>query len=243
MTVRKILLVDDDADIRLVGSVALRRTSGWEVSEAGAGVEALTRIAEERPDVVLLDVMMPDIDGLATLARIRSDPANADLPVIFLTARAQKTEIESYLDRGADGVIPKPFDISTLANEILRIVDARGEPEVEAEEAMAPLRESYRKRLPELVAGLDASLSGALPPARECIEAARELAHRLKGTTGSYGFDAVSAELAQIESGLDVLLSSPEEDALEGWREIGAALRRAHSAARTHSSSERGRGD
>jgi CheY-like chemotaxis protein len=229
---RKILLVDDDEDIRLVAGVALRRIAGWEVVEAESGDEALTRIAEDRPDVVLLDVMMPNVDGPATLARIRSDATTADLPVIFLTAKAQKSELESYLALGANGVIPKPFDVTTLPDEIQRVVDGR-RPEVHADDSLAPLRESYRRRLPELVAELGASLSDTVPPARKRIEAARELAHRLKGTTGSYGFDEVSAELAQIEAGLDGLLARSGGDLAMTWHEISAALRRARTAAIT----------
>ena len=228
MIPQKILLVDDDEDIRLVGAIALQRTSGWKVVEAASGREALCRIAEDRPDVVLLDVMMPDVDGPATLARIRSDPKTADLPVIFLTARAQKHEIESYLALGADGVIAKPFDVITLADEIRRIVDVSAKPDVREEDLLASIRESYRRRLPQLLAELGASLSGA--PTRERIEAARELAHRLKGTTGSYGFDEVSAELAEIEARLDGLLGPSGGDAAASWHEIAAALRRVHAA-------------
>jgi hypothetical protein len=98
---------------------------------------------------------------------------------------------------------------------------------------LAPLRESYRRRLPELVAELGASLSGTVPPARKRIEAARELAHRLKGTTGSYGFDEVSAELAQVEAGLDGLLARSGGDLAASWHEIAAALRRVRAAAIT----------
>jgi CheY-like chemotaxis protein len=127
LAIRKILIVDDDEDIRLVSETVARRIGGWDVVLAASGTEALARAREEQPDVILLDVMMPDGDGPSTLAKLREDPATADLPVIFLTARVQRRELESYRALGALGVIQKPFDATTLPDEIRRLV-AAGRP-------------------------------------------------------------------------------------------------------------------
>ncbi len=119
------MIVDDDEDIRLVGELAARRIGKWDVVLAATGEEALDRARSEQPDVILLDVMMPSIDGPATLAMLREDPDTATIPVIFLTAKVQKHEIEHYMALGATGVIAKPFDVMTLPGQIRRIVDGR----------------------------------------------------------------------------------------------------------------------
>ncbi len=125
MTITKIMIVDDDEDIRLVTELAARRIGKWDVVVAATGEEALDQARSEQPDVILLDVMMPDIDGPTTLAMLREEPDTAEIPVIFLTAKAQKQEVERYLALGATGVILKPFNVMTLADEIRCIVEGR----------------------------------------------------------------------------------------------------------------------
>jgi len=226
VTIRKVLIVDDDEDIRRVTEIALRRVGGWDVVHAASGAEALVRAREEQPDVVLLDVMMPDGDGPTTLARLRADPATAKLPVIFLTARVQRRELESYRDLGATGVIEKPFDATTLPDAIRRLVEG-GSPTGEAPvDELGPLREDYRRRLPEKLAQLEARLRNA-ERERERIGAARDLAHTLKGTSGSHGFAALCAELARIEEALDGLLAAGTDGGGAFWSELAEALRRA----------------
>jgi CheY-like chemotaxis protein len=122
VTISKILIVDDDEDIRSVSEVVARRVGQWEVVLAASGEEALERASAEQPDVILLDVMMPGMDGPATLEQLRDDPATSSIPVIFLTAKAQSHEVERYMALGADGVIVKPFEAMTLPDEIRRIV-------------------------------------------------------------------------------------------------------------------------
>jgi CheY-like chemotaxis protein len=125
VTITKIMIVDDDEDIRLVTELAARRIGKWDVVVAATGEEALDQARSEQPDVILLDVMMPDIDGPTTLAMLREEPDTAEIPVIFLTAKAQKQEVERYLALGATGVILKPFNVMTLADEIRCIVEGR----------------------------------------------------------------------------------------------------------------------
>jgi CheY-like chemotaxis protein len=117
------MIVDDDEDIRMLSGMLARRRGPWEVVLAGDGHEALALAERERPDVILLDVMMPEQDGLATLARLREDPATARIPVIFVTAKAHRRELETYRALGAVGVIGKPFDVDGFADEIRRMVE------------------------------------------------------------------------------------------------------------------------
>ena len=123
MTISKIMIVDDDEDIRLVSELTARRIGKWEVVQVADGADALERARDEKPDVILLDVMMPDVDGPTALAMLRGDPTTAGIPVIFLTARAQRHEVERYMALGATGVIVKPFDVTTLVDDIRSLVD------------------------------------------------------------------------------------------------------------------------
>lgn len=121
MDVERILLIDDEPDIRAVAALSLERVGGFSLDSAASGEEGLERARAQRPDVVLLDVMMPGLDGLETLARLRADPATAGIPVIFMTAKSQPAELDEYVAAGALGVILKPFDPLELPNEIRKL--------------------------------------------------------------------------------------------------------------------------
>ncbi len=116
------MIVDDDEDICTVAELVARRVGGWDVVVAASGREALEKARSERPDVILLDAMMPALDGPATLVKLREDPSTAAIPVIFLTAKVQRREVEHYMELGAIGVIRKPFDAMTLPDEVRRIL-------------------------------------------------------------------------------------------------------------------------
>ena len=122
MKIEKILIVDDDEDIRVITELAARRIGNWSVLSAASGEEALAVARRERPDLILLDAMMPVLDGPSTMGRLREEPATAAIPVIFLTAKVQQHEIDRYIELGARGVIRKPFDVTALPGEIHRIL-------------------------------------------------------------------------------------------------------------------------
>ena len=122
MNIRKVLLVDDDPDIRRIGELCLARLGGWEVIQSGSGFECLETAAAEQPDVILLDVMMPGMDGPTTLAKLRAIPSTASIPVIFMTARVQAHEVAAYHEQGAIGVVAKPFDPMELPGQIRNIL-------------------------------------------------------------------------------------------------------------------------
>ncbi len=114
----RILCVEDDPDIQAVIRLALERVGGFTVRLCSSGPEALDAVAGFGPDLILLDVMMPGMDGPATLSALRQLPLAARLPVIFMTAKVQPDEVAHYHRLGAVGVIAKPFDPMTLAKEI-----------------------------------------------------------------------------------------------------------------------------
>ena len=116
---RRILFVDDDRDIQLVVTMALEAVGGFSVAACSSGVEALERFPEIDPDLVLLDVMMPGMDGLETLESLRKLPNGATVPVLFMTARVQTSEMAAYRELGVVDVIAKPFNPMTLVDSIL----------------------------------------------------------------------------------------------------------------------------
>ena len=118
-----ILCVDDEPDVLFLERRTLEKIGKFKVTAVSGGLAALQAIEEVMPDLILLDVMMPEIDGPATLDMIRENPKYDDIPVIFMTARVRVNEIEEYINMGASGVIPKPFDPMKLPTEIKTIWD------------------------------------------------------------------------------------------------------------------------
>jgi len=117
MSLIRILYVDDEPDLREIAVLALELDPGFEVRSCSSGEEALAVFDAWKPDLVMLDVVMPGLDGPETLTRLRMRP-DGQVPVIFITARAQAVEAERLMALGAAGVIAKPFDPMTLARAV-----------------------------------------------------------------------------------------------------------------------------
>ncbi len=120
MQVRKVQIIEDDPYISLIAKTALERE--WSVVCADSGEAGLTMAEREMPDVILLDIRMPGMDGPETLSRLKENPATANIPVIFLTASLQTEELHHHRQLPVVGVLEKPFDPLQLANEIKKIV-------------------------------------------------------------------------------------------------------------------------
>jgi CheY-like chemotaxis protein len=120
--IERVLLIDDEEDIRTIARMSLRRVGGWAVVAAASGPEGIAEARRAPPDLILIDVMMPGCDGPMTLRMLRDDPELSSIPIIFVTAKAQRREIEELLLLGAQGVIVKPFDPMLLPDQIRRIV-------------------------------------------------------------------------------------------------------------------------
>jgi two-component system OmpR family response regulator len=124
---RHLLCIDDEEDILQVAKLSLEMVGGFQVSVCRGSKEAVGEAVRLRPDMILLDVMMPDRDGPATLAALRAEPACAGIPVVFMTAKVQPAEVAHYLGLGAVGVISKPFDPMALPDQIKGLWNSRGE--------------------------------------------------------------------------------------------------------------------
>ncbi len=117
----RVLYVDDEADIRSIVEFALEDEADLELALCGSGLEALERVTDFRPDLILLDVMMPGMDGPTTLRRLRAIPGQKRTPVAFVTAKVQPQEVEHFHALGAVEVIAKPFDPMALADQVRAI--------------------------------------------------------------------------------------------------------------------------
>lgn len=110
MGTRRILIIDDEADIRAVAQLSLELNHGWEILTAASGREGLKIAATQAPDAILLDVMMPDLDGPSTWQHLQDNTTTQAIPVIFLTAKVQAAEQRRYAELGVKAVLTKPFD-------------------------------------------------------------------------------------------------------------------------------------
>ncbi len=157
----RILIVEDEPDIQAIAQLALEAVGGFIVKVCGSGADALVIAPGFAPDLILLDVMMPGMNGLMALQALRELPATAATPVMFITAKVQPQEIARYRELGALDVIPKPFDPMTLAATISAAWERRqGKPAAVEHERFEDLRARYTARLQEKIAQVDAIWHG-----------------------------------------------------------------------------------
>lgn len=119
---RRILVVDDDEDVRRLAVMSLARVGGHDVRSVGSGAECIEELKTQLPDAVVLDVMMPVMDGPATLAAIRDSGVTYDLPVVFLTAGIVAADMDRLRSLPVSGVLHKPFDPMTLPSELAELL-------------------------------------------------------------------------------------------------------------------------
>lgn len=118
----KVLIIDDEEDTRSIASMSLSILGGMDVLEADGGEDGINKAAQNQPDVILLDMMMPVMDGESTLSNLQNHDQTKHIPVIFLTTKAMSTEIERLKRLGAVGVLTKPFDPTVLADQVREIL-------------------------------------------------------------------------------------------------------------------------
>lgn len=122
-TLSRVLHVDDEPDIREIARLALEEVGGFTVESCASGAQAIEKAPAFDPDVILLDVMMPGMSGPEVLEALRTRPETSGIPVIFMTAKVQASEIEALTELGAIGVIEKPFDPMTMSGQVAEIWD------------------------------------------------------------------------------------------------------------------------
>ena len=118
MNTKRILFIDDEDDIKTLARFCLESEAGWSMISASGGIEGIALAETEQPDAILLDAMMPELDGLQTLEKLQTNPKTKNIPIIFITAKAQASDRRRFYRAGAKGAIDKPFDSLTLASQI-----------------------------------------------------------------------------------------------------------------------------
>jgi diguanylate cyclase (GGDEF)-like protein len=217
-SLRTLLYVDDESDLRVIVQTALNLAQGLTVHTAESGEQALELARELQPDLLLLDVMMPGLDGPATLKRLRADPELARIPVIFMTAKATPDNASRFRAMGASAVIAKPFDPMQLSAKVLSLWQA-----IAAQPQLKSSDEGDEVRLREQVAGLAGKFlertgvqTVALRRLVESLQAGdasglasmHEIAHKIHGSGAMFNFPAVSACAGEIERLSQNLLAS-----------------------------------
>jgi CheY-like chemotaxis protein len=214
MTTLRVLHVDDDSDIREVVEISLGLDPGFATRSCSSGEEALVAAIGWQPDIILCDVMMPVMDGPATLMRLRENALTAGIPVIFMTARAQTRELDRFRSLGALGVIPKPFDPMTLAASVRSYVRPAHDP-------LQDLRDGFLQRVSKDVASLSQQrlvLKDGNRPT-DVLDRIKRIAHGLSGAGGIYGFAEISDAAAALEDAIIAELADPGDG-----EETGVAL-------------------
>ena len=130
MTEKQILIIDDDNDVRKTIELSLQVTTNWKLLTASSGQEGLSVAIADRPDAILLDVTMPDFDGIETLRQLQTNTATEAIPVIFLTARGMAKEQQKLKSLGVKGLISKPFDAVELGEQICSLLGWQSEPQL-----------------------------------------------------------------------------------------------------------------
>jgi two-component system OmpR family response regulator len=206
---QSVLYVDDDADICSVVETTLQVMLTCRVETATSGAQAIALAAASRPDLILLDVMMPGLDGPSTFGRLRANPATAAIPVIFMTAKVLPVEVAQFVALGAIGVIGKPFDPLTLGQQLLGLWAHahRGSPTPVAQSGRAGLvkadsladsfLERTRSDFGRLAQLWERGRGGDLGACSE-VEL---LAHSIHGAGALFGFPAISAAARAVEHG------------------------------------------
>ena len=197
----RVLYVEDEADIQAVARLALEHLGGFEVEVCSSGKEALDCIGDFKPHLVLLDIMMPGMDGPTTLQALRKTLAGRTVPVIFMTAKAQPEEIADHKRRGAIGVIPKPFDPITLADEVRKVWNLARAGTGDLEGRLAEIKRAYIAELPAKAAALEAVWRRIQAQAwqPEAVEELQRIAHNLAGSGATFGFATLSRSARALE--------------------------------------------
>jgi two-component system alkaline phosphatase synthesis response regulator PhoP len=234
MTMKTIVLIDDEEDIREVAALTLETMGDFKVFAAANGFDGVELVAAVQPDAVLLDVMMPDIDGPTTLGLIREREVTREIPVIFMTAKVQASDRRSLSSMGVSGIISKPFDPMSLALEVNDILErhfdrstgpssgsdkrpaagdnnpdyvVQREAIYEVLAACGFSREAFLENLGERIRSLDASLETIINTSGEPIESVVREFHSLAGIAGTYNFPEVSRLARRGEQLLECVVS------------------------------------
>jgi CheY-like chemotaxis protein len=226
MSPLRILHVDDEPDIRELVALSLCLDPDLAVKSCASGTDALAEAATWSPDVILMDVMMPVMDGPETLAHLRESDKTAGIPVVFMTARAQSRELAHFLSLGAAGVIAKPFDPMGLAGAVRGYLH-------HSEIAFDGLKRKFVARVLADATALAAERARMVTDPAAACEEAEQIAHGLVGAAGIHGFREVGLAAAALQRVAERARDggTASREVVEAIDRLAAAIAREMSAA------------
>jgi CheY-like chemotaxis protein len=200
---KRILVVDDDPDLLAVVSLALTALGGFEVLTCASSRDALDTAAREEPDLILLDIMMPGVDGFGVLRALREGEATAGIPIVMMSAAVRPQDTPGYQALGCIGLVAKPFDPSALPGKLEGLWGQHAERRREAHgREFESLRRAYVGELADKLRAMNdaaaALVSGGWDRAR--LEALFHLVHRMAGSSGLYRLPALSRAAGALEA-------------------------------------------
>jgi CheY-like chemotaxis protein len=203
MTAVRVLHVDDEPDIREIVELSLSLDPDVRVRSCASGGDGLAAATDWSPDLILLDVMMPNMDGPTTLTYLRQNPRTANIPVVFMTARAQPRELEHFVSLGAEGVIAKPFDPMTLAASVRNYIGGLAS-------GIAARRVSFLERTRENGRALAQARAALTDPAlaKPALERIGAIAHSIAGGGAVFGLMQMSRHAADLEAAVNARLET-----------------------------------
>jgi CheY-like chemotaxis protein len=208
---KQVLVVDDDADLLAVVSLALSALGGLTVETCPSPLKAVETARAFGPDLVLLDVMMPELDGPGVLRALRDQPATGSIPVVIMSAQADGRQAE-YAALGCAGVIRKPFDPVGLPSRLEEVWDGHCQQRVQDHQTeFELLRRAYIGELPEKMNAMQSAAAQLAAGGwdRSVLESLSRLAHRIAGTAGLYRLAGLSRSAGALEEIVNRMLSAP----------------------------------
>jgi two-component system, OmpR family, response regulator len=235
---KRILVVDDDPDVLTVVTMALADLASYVVQPCASAREAIEQAPSFEPDLILLDVMMPDIDGFGALRALRDLPATADTAIVFMTALVRRHEMTQYQEVGCLGVVPKPFDPLQLPGILEGMWGQRRARLVEAHRRQfEELRLAYVGQLPEKIEAMREHAASLVKDGwdREMVQSLHDLAHRIAGSSGLYRLYALSRAAGALEDILKRLLAGPVWPPAASRQELAMMVKAVERTARRES--------
>ena len=209
---KQVLVVDDDPDLLAVVSLALTALGGYAVETCGSPLDALEAARGFGPDLILLDVMMPRLDGFGVLKALREDASTGSIPVVFMSALGDRRQIAQHEGVDCLGVISKPFDPVGLPEILQEFWQLHAERRAEAHRReFENLRSSYVGELAEKMRAMQAT-AGVLAAEgwdRSALQSLAQLAHRIAGSAGLYRLAALSRSAGALEEIVNRMLRGP----------------------------------
>jgi len=203
----KILYAEDELDIQIIVELAVQSTSNYDIKICNNGKELLNCVEEVRPDLILLDVMMPEMDGPTTFKNLQAKEKTKNIPVIFMTAKAQAHELEIYKSSGVIGIITKPFDPMDLCSNIKKIwSEHSGTDSLSLK--INELKTGYLKKMETILSDLKLIISEN----KIDIDELYMRVHTISGTSGMYGLGDLSSVSTEFEIYLKTLKENANSD-------------------------------